>query len=140
MRFASLLATASLSFAFALGTAQVASAASGSFHDGPHAPDHRVKGTAEIVETASGGYELRLGADFVSDAGPDVVIALSTAPDAKDDATVVNSELLNLGPRKALTGAQSYPLPAGVDDEKWKSVVVWCKQYSVQFGVAPLKE
>lgn len=140
MRFASLLAAASLALAVSLGTAQAGPVSSGSFHDGPHAPDHRVKGSAEVVKADGGGYELRLSDDFVSDEGPDVVIVMSTAADAKDDATIVNSELLDLGPRKALTGAQNFALPADFDAAKWKSVVVWCKQFAVQFGTAPLAQ
>lgn len=139
MRLAFLTAAASLALALSLGTAQAGSVASGQFHDGPHAPDHRVKGSAEVVK-ADSGYELRLSDDFVSDEGPDVVVVMSTAADAKDDATVVNSELLNLGPRKSLTGAQSFALPADFDAAKWKSVVIWCKQFNVQFGTAPLTQ
>ena len=140
MRFAFLIAAASLALAFPFGTAQAAVMASGQFHDGPHAPEDRAKGTVEIVKTDGGGYELRLSDDFASDKGPDLVMVMSTVADAKDDATVAKSELLNLGPLKSLTGAQSFALPADFDASKWKSVAVWCKKFNVLFGIATLAQ
>jgi hypothetical protein len=44
-----------------------------------------------------------------------------------------------LGVRTALTGDQSYPVPANVNVADYKSVGVWCKQYSVLFGAAALE-
>ena len=85
--------------------------ASGEFYDA----HHPTSGRAVIVARDDGGYELRFE-DFTSDA-----------------------ENANLGPRKALTGGQSYLLPAGVSPERFKSVAIWCRTYSVMFGAAPLE-
>ncbi len=111
----------------------------GAFHNGPHAPAHVIKGAAEVVKLDNGRYEVRLSNDFFSDEGPDVVVLLSRAPDATDDRTILDNAMLQIGKRKALTGKQGYPLPASFKPEEWNSVVVWCKQFDVQFGAAPLK-
>jgi hypothetical protein len=42
---------------------------------------------------------------------------------------------LNLGPLK---GNQTYELPAGFDPEKYRSISIWCKRFSVNFATAPL--
>ena len=35
-------------------------------------------------------------------------------------------------------GSSNYEIPAGVDLEDFESIVVWCRRFSVGFGVAPL--
>lgn len=108
--------------------------ASGEFYDA----HHPTSGRAVIVARDDGGYELRFE-DFTSDAGPDLFIYLSTAEEPHSDAAIKNAENANLGPRKALTGGQSYILPAGVSPQRFKSVAIWCRTYSVMFGAAPLE-
>ncbi len=110
----------------------------GAFYDGPHAPGHKVSGQAQVVQNADGSYEVHLS-DFVSDDGPDVYIILSTAEQPTKDAHIKGSTWVPLGLRTALTGDQSYPVPANVNVEDYKSVGIWCKQYSVLFGAAALK-
>ena len=110
----------------------------GSFYDGPHAPGHKVSGEARVVQGAEGGFEIQLS-DFVSDAGPDVYIILSTAERPTKDAHVKGSTWVPIGKRLALTGDQSYPVPASVAIEDFKSVGIWCKRYSVLFGAAALE-
>ena len=138
--------SATLGAALMLSLAQAATAqaeelvSQGAFHNGPHAPQHVVKGSAAVYKTGDGKYQLRFSDDFFSDQGPDVVVVLSEAPDARDDKTVSSHEYLDIGPRTALTGAQSFDLPADFDPGKHKSVVIWCDQYDVQFGTAPLAE
>ena len=110
----------------------------GRFYDGPHAPGHKVSGEARLVRTEDGGYELRLSG-FVSDEGPDVYIILSTAERPTKDAQVRSSTWVPLGKRLALTGDQSYPVPAGLAVDDFKSVGVWCKRFAVLFGAAALE-
>ncbi len=109
----------------------------GRFHEGPHG-GHPIAGSAGIHALSGGSYELRLGADFQTVAGPDLVVYVSTAPDAHDDATVANSSGFSAGRLQAVEGPQSYPLPAGFDPASAGSVVIWCQRYRVQFGTAPL--
>lgn len=108
--------------------------ASGEFYNA----HHPTSGRALIVARDGGGYELRFE-DFTSDAGPDLFIYLSTAEEPYTDSAIKNAEFENLGPRKALSGAQSYVLPDGVSPERFKSVAIWCRTYSVMFGAAPLE-
>ncbi len=92
---------------------------------------HFGRGTASIVETAPDTYVLRL-ADFSVRNGPDLFVYLS--PDASDYV----HGALELGTLKATDGAFGYQLPAGTDPADFKSAIIWCKQFSQLFAVAPL--
>ena len=91
---------------------------------------HYGKGTASIVETAPGAYHLRLD-DFSVRNGPDLYVYLS--PDADDYA----KGALELGKLKATDGAFGYDLPVGTDPAAFASAIIWCKQFSHLFAVAP---
>ncbi len=108
--------------------------ASGRFYD----VHHPTSGRALLVARDGGGYEIRFE-DFVSDAGPDIFIYLSTAEEPHTDSAIKNARNVNLGPRKALTGEQSYILPEGVSPDAFNSVAIWCRTYSVMFGAAALE-
>jgi len=71
--------------------------------------------------------------------GPDVHVYLVPAPDPMDSKTVKESEIYELGPIKGNVGSQNYDLGPGVDLEKYKSVVIWCKRFGVNFAVAQLE-
>ena len=103
--------------------------ASGSFHGTDDF--HFGRGTATIVETAPGSYVLRLE-DFSVRNGPDLYVYLSPAVD--DHAPGA----LELGRLKATDGAFGYALPAGTDPADFASAIIWCKQFSHLFAVAPL--
>jgi hypothetical protein len=92
---------------------------------------HFGRGTATVIETAPGRYSLRFE-DFSVRNGPDLYVYLS--PDADDYARGA----LELGVLKATDGAFGYELPAGTDPASFKSAIVWCKQFSHLFAVAPL--
>ena len=92
---------------------------------------HFGRGTARIVETAPGTYTLRL-ADFSVRNGPDLYVYLS--PDAKD----YDDGAIELGKLKATDGAFGYDLPPGTDPADFASAIIWCKQFSHLFAVAPL--
>ena len=103
--------------------------ASGEFHGTDDF--HFGRGTARIVETAPGAYTLRL-ADFSVRNGPDLYVYLS--PDAND----YDDGALELGKLKATDGAFGYDLPPGTDPADFASAIIWCKQFSHLFAVAPL--
>jgi hypothetical protein len=91
---------------------------------------HFGRGTASLIEVAPGRYHLRLE-DFSVRNGPDLYVYLSTdADDYADDA-------LNLGLLKATDGSFGYDIPAGTDVTGFKSAIIWCKQFSHLFAVAP---
>ena len=103
---------------------------SGSFHGTDEF--HFGRGTASIIETAPGTFTLRLD-DFSVRNGPDLFVYLS--PKADDYA----KGALELGRLKATDGAFGYDLPPGVDPADFASAIIWCKQFSHLFAVAPLE-
>ena len=91
---------------------------------------HFGRGTASIIETEPGRYHLRLE-DFSVRNGPDLYVYLSTATDDYAD------DALELGTLKATDGSFGYDLPAGTDPNRFRSAIIWCKQFSHLFAVAP---
>lgn len=91
---------------------------------------HFGRGTASLIEVEPGRYHLRLD-DFSVRNGPDLYVYLST--DADDYAR----DALELGKLKATDGSFGYDVPAGTDIERFRSAIIWCKQFSHLFAVAP---
>jgi Electron transfer DM13 len=60
------------------------------------------------------------------------------AEDATDDASVLNAAFVDLGVMKGNIGDQNYALGADLDLAKYRTVSVWCKRFSKNFGAAPL--
>lgn len=102
--------------------------AAGTFHGADEF--HFGEGSASIIETAPGRYTLRFEAFSVRN-GPDLYVYLSPDPAGYADGVV------ELGTLKATDGAFGYELPDGTDPAKFASAVIWCKQFAVQFAVAP---
>jgi len=92
---------------------------------------HFGSGTARLIPGSDGTWTLRFE-DFAVRNGPDLYVYLS--PDAEGYA----DGALELGALKADTGAFNYEVPAGMDPGIYQSVVVWCKQFAVQFAHATL--
>jgi Electron transfer DM13 len=95
---------------------------------------HDTSGTARVVMLEGGKRILRIE-DLDTDNGPDLVVYLSPQP---SDGSGFGSGAVNLGKLKGNKGSQNYELPADVDPANFGSVVIWCKRFSVAFGVAPL--
>jgi Electron transfer DM13 len=93
---------------------------------------HFGRGSASIIEVAPGRYHLRLE-EFSVRNGPDLYVYLSTADDDYAD------DALDLGTLKATDGSFGYDLPAGTDPSRFRSAIIWCKQFSHLFAVAPLR-
>ena len=104
--------------------------ASGKFHGTDDF--HFGSGMASIIEIAQGRYQLRLD-EFSVRNGPDLYVYLSTASDAYTDDAV------ELGTLKATDGSFGYELPAGTDPARFRSAIIWCKQFSHLFAAAPLE-
>jgi hypothetical protein len=107
--------------------------ATGMFHSNAHA----TKGTATVLDVGGGRRILRL-TDFATSNGPDVRVYLVAAADVQDDATVKTAGFVELGPMKGNIGDQNYEIPATVDADQYRTVTIWCKRFSVNFGSAPL--
>ena len=107
--------------------------ATGQFHSGAH----ETKGTATVFQLADGKKTLRL-TDFTTSNGPDVHVYLVATDDAKDNDSVTKAGFIDIGSLKGNIGDQNYELPANADLAKYRSVTIWCKRFSVNFGTAPL--
>ncbi len=99
---------------------------------------HPTTGTATIYRLGDGDRILRF-TKFRTSNGPDVHVYLVAADDAKDNATVKRADFVDLGPIKGNVGDQNYALGSDLDLSKYRTVSIWCKKFSVNFGAAPLR-
>jgi hypothetical protein len=99
---------------------------------------HPTTGTATIYRLGHGDRILRF-TNFRTSNGPDVHVYLVAADDARDNASVTRAGFIDLGSIKGNIGDQNYAVGADVDLSKYRTVSVWCKRFSVNFGAAPLR-
>jgi hypothetical protein len=92
---------------------------------------HFGRGTAGLIETSPGTFTVRLQ-DFAVRNGPDLYVYLSPSADGYAAGSI------ELGRLKADRGNQNYAVAAGTDVSRARSVVIWCKQFSVLFATARL--
>jgi Electron transfer DM13 len=90
---------------------------------------HNAKGIVKIIPLEYGSNVLRLE-NFKSTNGPNVHVYLSTDKSASD--------FVDLGRLKANNGNQNYDIPNKTNLSKYKTVLIWCKDFSVLFGSAEL--
>jgi len=96
---------------------------------------HSARGTATTIHRARGGRVLTL-TDFEVDNGPDLRVYLVAGP-ARTESEVDDFE--DLGALKGNRGNQQYELPRGLDLDRYSTVVIWCRAFSVNFAQAPLR-
>ena len=99
---------------------------------------HPTQGTATIYQMGDGTRILRL-TSFSTSNGPDVHVYMVAADDAKDVATVEKAGFVDLGVIKGNIGDQNYALGSDLDLTKYRSVSIWCKRFSVNFGAVALR-
>ena len=102
-----------------------------------HSVLHPTKGTATVYRVANGARILRF-TNFSTSNGPDVHVYMVAEDDANDNASVPRAGFIDLGIIKGNIGDQNYALGSDVDLSKYRTVSVWCKRFSVNFGAAPL--
>ena len=95
---------------------------------------HAAEGTATTIRTAAGTRVLTL-TNFEVANGPDLRVYLVAGP-ARDESQV--DDFKDLGALKGNRGNQQYELPGGLDLERYSTVVIWCRAFSVNFARAPL--
>jgi hypothetical protein len=101
----------------------------GRFHE---ADEGSAKGKATVIALAKGGRVLTL-TGFEVNNGPDLRVYLVPG-DGVD-----TGDHLDLGGLKGNVGDQQYKVPAETDLGRYKTVVIWCRAFSVAFARAPLK-
>jgi hypothetical protein len=93
--------------------------------------EHDTSGDAIVLADGSGERFLRFEA-FETSNGPDVnVYLVNSEADGIDDS-------IDLGDLKGNIGDQNYAIPAGVDLDRYDTVLIWCVRFSAPFGQADL--
>ena len=90
---------------------------------------HTVSGTAALFDSA--GKKIVLLDPFSSQNGPDMKVYLSKDQNA--------SSYISLGKLKSISGKQSYEVPGNPDVKDYNYLLIWCEQFTVVFGRAPLQ-
>ncbi|WP_336249475.1 DM13 domain-containing protein [Stomatohabitans albus] len=102
--------------------------------------EHETTGKASIVQLANGKYQLAFE-NLDTSNGPDVHVWVS-AGEVVDGVAGLKAagdhDKIDLGVIKGNKGNQLYDLPDDFDPTKWKSIDLWCDQFDVSFGAAPL--
>ncbi|HVM34453.1 MAG TPA: DM13 domain-containing protein [Actinomycetota bacterium] len=96
--------------------------------------EHPTLGTAKVVKVTDGRLFLRLE-DLDTSNGPDLRVYLSEIP-ASDDWHAYGERFVDLGALKGNRGNQNYEIPPGTDLARYRSAVIWCRRFTVGFGVA----
>jgi Electron transfer DM13 len=97
--------------------------------------DHPGSGRAAVVDLAEGGRMLTF-TNFETDSGPDLRVYVSTRDPARGGEL---GDFEDLGGLKGNKGNQQYTLPGKLDLDRYSTVVVWCRAFSVPFTSAPLR-
>ena len=96
---------------------------------------HKGSGDAFVFKLQDGSHVVRFE-NFRSTNGPDLRVWLSSSPSPQKSGDVTGGEWVDLGKLKGNVGNQNYVIPAGTDVSKFKSVVIWCRAFSVLFAAA----
>src|SRR5215208_843702 len=96
--------------------------------------DHSAKGKARIVRLASGERRL-VFTEFDVERAPDLRVYV-----AEDEVRGDIGPYRELDKLKGNVGDQYYKLPASLDLDRYKHVVIWCKAFDVGVAQAPLAE
>lgn len=102
---------------------------SGNFQDAVH----KVSGVVKIVKNDIKNQILLT--NFNTEAGPDLHVYL--VKNETGDASK-NDSFLNLGKLASNTGEIKIDIPDGTNINEYKSVSIWCKFFSVNFGFAKI--
>ncbi len=94
---------------------------------------HSSSGRAAIVQLDDGSRVLTFE-DLDTDAGPDLRVYLVDGPAEDDDLGLV----VDLGGLKGNIGNQQYEIPDDVDVDRFTTVSIWCRAFSVGFAKADL--
>lgn len=99
--------------------------------------EHATAGMALVVELEDGSRFVRLQ-ELDTSNGPDLRVVLTDQPVSDDWHVWDDGAIVDLGALKGNLGNSNYQVPGGVDLERFQTVVIWCRRFSVGFGVAPI--
>ncbi|HYN89550.1 MAG TPA: DM13 domain-containing protein [Ardenticatenaceae bacterium] len=99
---------------------------------------HEGEGTAAVYELDEGQRVLRFEGFSVTN-GPDLYVYLSGHAAPRSSAQLHEGAALEVARLKGNVGDQNYDLPTDLDLSQFKSVVIYCKRFSVVFSTATLE-
>ena len=99
--------------------------------------ERETSGTATVISLPDGSRTLRLEG-FETTNGPDLHVWLSEKTAGGNWFKYGGGRKAQLGKLKANRGNHNYAIPADVELDGLRSVVIWCKRFYVAFGSAPL--
>ena len=99
------------------------------------AAEGSASGEARVIKLARGGKRLTLTDLSVSN-GPDLRVYLAAGKPQSDGEV---TDYKDLGALKGNKGNQQYDLPKDADIGKHRTVVIWCRAFSVAFARASLQ-
>jgi hypothetical protein len=102
-------------------------------HANPLDPIHYGKGRVSVYSKL-----VRLEPDFEVGPGPKYHVYLVPQVDVTPSTKVAETMFVDLGRLRAFKGSQNYPVPAGTDLSRYRSVVIWCEQFGVLISPATL--
>jgi len=95
---------------------------------------HKVTGSVKIKDRV-----VKLSDDFSIEEGPDLKIALYEDADPSESLTLEKVLILSKTPFTKFSGPVTVKLDDDVDLSKYKSVVIFCEKYNVNFAYANIK-
>lgn len=98
---------------------------------------HRGEGRVSLLTLPDGSRLLRFD-DFKVTNGPDLFVYLSSHPAPRDGSQLHAGAALEVARLKGNIGSQNYELPPGLDLSAFRSVIIYCRQFSVVFSTATL--
>ena len=92
-------------------------------------------GTASVV-TENGQTYIVFDDAFDTARGPDVQVVLHTG--ATVPVSIDEADYVTLATLQSFEGEQRYLIPASIDINEYQTVAIWCREFNVTFGYAPL--
>jgi hypothetical protein len=100
--------------------------------------EHATSGSVVVIELEDGSRFLRLE-DLDTSNGPDLRVLLSDQPLSTDWDVWDDGVHVDLGALRGNLGSSNYELPDDLDLSAFRTAVIWCRRFTVGFGVAPLE-
>ncbi|MDB9529841.1 DM13 domain-containing protein [Oscillatoria sp. CS-180] len=92
-------------------------------------------GTADIV-TENGQNYIVFSDAFSTATGPDVQVVLYNADEVP--VSIDEADYTVLADLQSFEGGQEYLIPSNIDINDYEAVAIWCREFNVTFGYAPL--
>jgi len=97
--------------------------------------DHPTTGTASVV-TENGQTYIIFDEAFSTATGPDVQVVLYTEEEVP--VNLEEEDYVTIAPLEGFDGGQRYLVPSNIDVDEYEAVAIWCREFNVTFGYAPL--